>query len=154
VAAVVLGVVSVGLAVGLVLTLVALGNDHDAATARSSALASARTAAVEIGGYDYRHLGQDFGRVLASSTPSFRRSFSQSSDALRSTLRGYDATSAAKVVSAGLVSSTPTRAVVLVLLDQTISNSAQSKPTTERSQIEITLVRSKGRWLIDQVTLL
>ena len=60
----------------------------------------------------------------------------------------------ASVVSAGVVSATTSRAVVLVFLDQNIANSTQTKPTTDRSQVEITLVRSGGRWLVDQVTLL
>jgi Mce-associated membrane protein len=58
------------------------------------------------------------------------------------------------VVSAGVVSASTSRAVVLVFLDQKIANSTQTKPTTDRSQVEITLATSGGRWLIDKVTLL
>ena len=112
------------------------------------------TDAVESAGYDYRHLDRDFGVALAHSTPSFRRSFTQSSDALKTTLTRYHATAHATVVSAGLVSATTSRAVALVLVDQTIANSTQKTPTTDRSQVEITLVNSGGSWLIDQVSLL
>jgi len=148
------GVVAVALAIALALALVALGNQDALGAARPSALAAARTDAVELAGYDYRHLDHDFGVVLANSTPSFRRSFTQSSDALKTTLTRYHATADAKVVSAGLVSATTSRAVALVLVDQTITNSTQKAPTTDRSQVEITLVNSGGAWLIDQVSLL
>ncbi|HEY7948509.1 MAG TPA: hypothetical protein VID75_12600 [Acidimicrobiales bacterium] len=153
-AAVIAGIVAVALAVCLVLALLALGNSNAVAAARVSALGSARTDAVALAGYDYRHLNRDFGAVLANSTPSFQRRFGQASDALKSTLTKFHATAAAKVVSEGLVWASTSRAVVLVFLDQTVTNSTNSKPTTDRSQVEITLVNDQGRWLIDQVSLL
>lgn len=148
------GVVVVALSVALALSLSALGNQDALGNSRTSALAAARTDAVQLASYNYRSLGRDFGVVIANSTPSFRRRFTESSDALKSTLTKYKATADASVLSAGLVSATTSRAVVLVLLDQKIANSKQATPTTDRSQVEITLVSSGGRWLIDQVTLL
>jgi hypothetical protein len=53
-----------------------------------------------------------------------------------------------------MVSATTSRAVALVFLNQTVDNTIQkNKPTTE-SRVEVTLLRSGGRWLIDQVSLL
>ena len=101
-----------------------------------------------------KHLDQDFGKVLAESTPAFKQDFTQSSEVLKTALTRYDASASANVVAAGLVSATTSRAVVLVFLNQTVYNTLQkSKPTTE-SRVEITLLRSGGRWLIDQVSLL
>ncbi len=148
------GALIVALAVGLALSLSALSNQNALASSRTSALSSARTYAVELASYNYRDLDRDFSTVAANSTPSFRRTFAESSDALKSTLSRYKATAVASVVSAGVASASTSRAVVLVFLDQKIANSTQTKPTTDRSQVEITLVRSGGRWLIDQVTLL
>jgi Mce-associated membrane protein len=148
------GAVVVALSVALALSLLALGNQDALGSSRTSALAAARTDAVQLASYNYHDLGRDFGVVVANSTPSFRRRFTESSDALKSTLTKYKATANASVVSAGLVSASTSRAVVLVLLDQKIANSKQASPTTDRSQIEITLVSSGGKWLIDQVTLL
>jgi len=148
------GVVAAGLAVALILSLLSLGNDNALNTARSQALAAARTYSVELAGYDYRHLDRDFSVVVSHSTPSFRRSFTQASNALKKTLTQYHAAADATVVSAGVVSASPTRAVVLVFLTQKITNSTQKQTTTDRSQVEITLVDSGGTWLIDQVTLL
>jgi Mce-associated membrane protein len=140
--------------VALILTLLALGNRNALDSTRTSALSAARIDAVAIAGYDYRHLDRDFGAVLAVSTPSFRRSFTQSSDALKNTLSRYHAIAVAHVVSAGLVSGSTTRAVVLVFLTQKVSNTTQKTSSTDRSQVEITLLHSGGGWLIDQVSLL
>jgi Mce-associated membrane protein len=146
-------VIVVVLTVALVLSLLALGNRDAVNGARSDALAAARTYSVELAGYDYRHLDRDFGTVLANSTPRFRRSFAQSSSALKATLTRYHATAVAKIVSSGLVSATTSRAVVLVFLNQRITNTLKT-PSTDRSQVEITLVHTGGRWLIDDVSLL
>jgi Mce-associated membrane protein len=148
------GVLIVALAVALILSLLALGNQDAQASLRTTALTAARIDAVRLASYNYGDLKRGFATVAADSTPSFRRSFTESSDALKATLTQYKATADASVVSAGLVSSSPSRAVVLVFLTQKIANSTQPKPTTDRSQVQITLVRSGGRWLIDQVTLL
>lgn len=148
------GVVAVALAVVLILTLLALGNKNSLDSARTSALGAARADAVKLAGYDYRHLNRDFGAVVADSTPSFRRKFTQAGDALKTTLSKYHAIAVAHVVSAGLVSATTSRAVALVFLTQKVTNSTQKNSTSDRSQVEITLVRSGGRWLIDQVNLL
>jgi Mce-associated membrane protein len=148
------GFLVAALAVALILSLLALGDQDAQASSRTSALAAARTYAVQLASYNYRDLERGFATVATNSTPSFRHSFSESSDALKTTLTKYKATADASVVSAGLVSSDPSRAVALVFLTQRIANSTQPKPTSDRSQVKITLVKSGGRWLIDQVTLL
>jgi hypothetical protein len=46
----------------------------------------------------------------------------------------------------------PTRAVVLLLLSQTITNSTQkSGPQTQQFIVIMTLLQQKGQWLIDNV---
>jgi Mce-associated membrane protein len=152
--AVIAGVVAVALAVVLVLTLMAVGNRDALNGARTSALAAARTDAVELAGYNYRHLNADFAVVMATSTPTFRRSFTQTSNALKGALTRFHANAVANVVAAGVVSATTSRVVALVFLTQKVKNTTQSGTSTDRSQIEITLLRSGGRWLINQVTLL
>lgn len=149
-----LGSVVIGLTVVVILALLALGNQHALNGVRTSALAAARTDSVELASYDYRHLNRDFAGVLTHSTPTYRRSYRQASDALKRTLTKYHATAVAKVVSAGIVSASSSRVVALVFLDQKVTNTAQTSSTTDRSQVEITLVPSGGRWLIDQVVLL
>lgn len=153
-AVVAMAVAMVVLAVALAAALSSLGSQHAVTAARTSALISARSYTVDIAGYDYRNLGHDFAVVEHESTPSFRRRYVESSDALKTLLVRYHGSASANVVSAGVISATASRAVVLVVFNQSVSNTDQSGATTDRSQLEMTLVRSGSRWLIDQVTLL
>jgi Mce-associated membrane protein len=151
-----------GLAVALVVAVVflttsrlSLSNENSLNSARTSALAAAQSDAVDLANYSYKNLNQDFGKVLAESTPSFKQDFLQTTAALKTTLTRYDASASAKVLAVGLVSVTANRAVALVFLNQTVDNTLQkNKPvTTTESRVEITLVYSGGHWLIDQVSL-
>lgn len=152
---IVVGMIVVVLVGALVQTTLQLRHRNAVDSARISALAAAKTYAVELATYDYRHLDQDFGLVVADSTPSFRQSFTQSSNALKSVLTKYDATATAKVVAAGMVSANTSRAVALLFINQTVTNTTQKgQPTSDESRLEITLLRSHGKWLINQVSLL
>jgi Mce-associated membrane protein len=152
---IVAGVVIVALAVGLVLTSLRVRRADTTNSARASAVAAAKAYAVDLSSYDYRHLGHDFGIVTAHSTPSFARTFGQQSDALKPVLTKYRATAKATIDAVGLTSGSANRAVILVLVSQTVSNSVQKKgPTTDRSQVSLTLVRQHGHWLIDNAQLL
>ncbi len=144
-----------GLLAGLVVTDLKLRHQEALGSARTSALAAADTYSVELASYDYRHLDQDFGAVRQHSSPAFQASFSQSSSALASVLVKYHATANASVLSAGVVSATTSRVVALVFLEQTVTNSTQKTGSQkDQSRVEMTLIRSHGRWLIDQVKLL
>jgi Mce-associated membrane protein len=143
------------LVVALILSLLDVGQKDAVNGARTSALKAAGAYAVEIGSYNYRHLQQDFAVVKEHSTPSFRASFSQSSNALLSILSKYHATATATVAAEGVVSASPSEAVVILFLNQHVTNTAKTGgASTDHSRLEMTLVRSNGHWLIDKVKLL
>jgi Mce-associated membrane protein len=148
------GFVALILAVALVLSITQLNNKSALESSRASALGAARTYAQQIGGYNYNSLNADFGKVLSNSTPSFRHSYSQSSNALKSTLVKYKASATATVISAGIISATTNSASVLVDLNQVVKNTLTKSSTTSRSQISMNLSRSNGKWLINNVTIL
>ena len=152
---IVVGMIVVALVGALVQTTVQLRHRDAVDSARASALVASRTYAIELASYDYRHLDQDFGLVTADSTPSFRQSFTQSSNALKSVLTKYDATAKATVLAAGTVSASTSRVVALLFINQTVTNTTQKGgATSDESRLEITLLRSHGKWLINQVSLL
>jgi Mce-associated membrane protein len=152
---IVVGMIVVVMVGGLAQTTILLRHRDAVDSARTSALTAAKKYAVELASYDYRHLDQDFGLVLANSTPSFRTSFTQSSTALKTVLTKYDATAKASVVAAGMVSANTHLAVALLFINQTVTNTTQKgQPTSDESRLEITLLRSHGKWLINQVKLL
>lgn len=148
-------VVIVLLAAGLAVSQIQLSNQRSTNSARTSALTAAQTYAVDVASYSYKDLSHDFGAVENNSTPSFRKTFEASSQALTKVLRQYHATATARVIDSGVASVTPDRAVVLLFVDQTVTNTAQkSGSTKDNSRIKMTLIRSGGRWRIDQVELL
>lgn len=146
-------VVIVGLAIALIVSQVQLSNRDSLNPDRTSAVAAAKAYAHDVATYSYLHLHRDFGRVESESTPSFRRSFIRSSDGLAKVLVQYKATASAKVLAAGVASISSTKAVVLLFVNQSVANSAQKGVSTDNSRIEVTLSRSDGRWLLQDLKL-
>jgi Mce-associated membrane protein len=147
-------VVIAALAAGLILSLLRVSDLNTVNSARSSALAAAKTYTIEVASYDYRHLTRNFGVVEAHSTASFKGTWSQSSQALIPVLTKYHATSVAQVVAAGVESASTNRVVVVLFVNQTVTNDTQRQATTDQSRLEMTLVHEHGHWLIDKLTLL
>lgn len=146
-------VVIVGLAVALIVSQVQLSDQNSVNGDRTSAVAAAKVYALDVATYSYRHLRQDFGRVESESTTSFRRTFTQSSGSLAKVLVQYKAVATAKVLRSGVESISSSRAVVLLFVNQSVTNTAQGV-STDTNRIEVTLVRSGGRWLLADMKLL
>lgn len=126
----------------------------DTLEAQTLATEEARQAAVplaeDLASYDYRDLGGNFRVVKASATPHFAEQLRQLSEELGPELQQTRAVAKATVRSAGVVRATPTTAVVAVFVDQTVTNSKTSAPRTERSRMELTLLKQAGVWRLDQ----
>jgi Mce-associated membrane protein len=56
-------------------------------------------------------------------------------------------------VQAGVVSATGDRAVVLLAVDQTITNTNSPQPRVERNRMQLTLLKQDGKWRLDDVQL-
>ncbi len=122
---------------------------------RSSAMKAASTYGMYLSSYDYKNLngaGSPWAEVDSHSTPSFRKDFDSTKSNLSSLVNDYKATAKGKVIAAGLSSVTSSRAVALLFIDQTVTNTAQ-KPgtTTQPLRVELVLVRQNGKWLIDKL---
>jgi Mce-associated membrane protein len=102
--------------------------------------------------YDYRHLDEDFARATALLTPRFKEQYlSTTAKGVQPLAEKYKAISSAQATAAGLVEGTPDRAVVLVFVAQTVTNTQLTAPRLDRSRIRTTLVRSGDGWLIDSL---
>jgi Mce-associated membrane protein len=131
-----------------------LSHEHALDAARTSALATARVDAGELASYDYRNLPAHFKDVENGSDAKFAKKFESTSGALEKVLAQYHAVARASVLNAGVVSVSTSRAQVMLFVDQTVTNSQVTTPTTDRSRILITLVRSGSTWLLDQLEVL
>jgi Mce-associated membrane protein len=141
------------LLVALIVTKLQLSNQDSLNADRTSAITAAENDAVDVASYSYKDLSKDFGRVKAESTPSFRATFTKSSDALSKVLTQYKATATAVVKAAGVVSVSSSKAVVILFVNQSVTNTAQKGTTTDESRVKVTLENSGGKWLLEGLTL-
>jgi Mce-associated membrane protein len=155
------GVLGALVAVLLVASLVFLAvkvSSQDAANARrNTVLADAEKYGVYLSSYNYKNLtgsGADWTLVMNNATATFKHDFSQTSGSLGQLLTQYNATATGKVVAAGIASLTSSRAVVLMFIDQTVTNKAnKSTPVAQPLRVELTLLHQGGRWLINTLEL-
>lgn len=149
-------VVTAGLAACLVAVLLAAAlcavtvrGDRADVAGGSSALTAARTSAVTILSYDYRHLDADFAAATALTTGSLRTDYqATTSKAVAQLAAQTHAVVSAKVVAGGVVASTSTTATVLLFVDQTTTSNRLSAPQTDQNRVELTMRRSGRHWLV------
>jgi len=126
---------------------------HALDNARENATAAATSGVATVLSYDYRHLASDFHRAEGLLTARFRKKYdSTTAAAVEPLAQKYQARSSAQVTAAGTISTSVHRVVVLVFVDQTVTNSQLTAPRLDRSRIKVTLADQGGRWLIDQLS--
>ncbi len=122
---------------------------------RASATKAAGSYAVAFGSYNYRNLrgpSAPWTVIEDHATARFRSDYQKTSSALEPTIVSYKATAQATVPESAVSTVSASKAVVLLVLDQTITNSTQkSGPQSQSFIVVMTLLRQKGQWLIDNV---
>lgn len=157
------GAVAVILVAALVLSLVELSNKNSKVSSldhqnslRQSALQAADQDGVYFASYTYTNLhGATAAWTLFEKhcTSKFLADFKQTSSALESSIVDYKATAKATVPTAAVSSLIGDRAIVMLQVSQTITNSAQGKngPQTPVFLVLMTLLHQKGQWYVDNV---
>lgn len=152
---VVLGAVCAGLIALTVVVFLSRQHEKDVAnnlrskdTTHADVVEVAKTFALDFGSYDYRHLDTDFSEVATRMTPSFAKSYTETSNRLKATFLQYKTQVTARIQGYGLTSATKNRAVVVVFLDQTVKTTQSSTARVDRNRLEVDLVRVKGKWLV------
>ncbi len=125
------------------------------AAERAQAQSDAARYAVDLTTYDYRDLPTAFNRVAADSTSSYAAEYRTASQQRADQLVTDKSVSTGKVVATGIQDETPGRtADVLVLVNQSVTNTNTPTPRVQRSELRITLTRSGGAWLLSGLLLL
>lgn len=141
------------LAGGLVFATFRIHSQSSQSSLRSSALSAAAKYGVYLSSYDYQNLSgptAPWTLVETHSTAKFEKDFRSTSGDLSKLLTQYKATAQGQVVAAGLSSVTSSRAVVLLFVDQTVTNTVQKPNTvTQPLRVRLTMLRQGGKWLID-----
>ncbi len=122
-----LGVLSAGLIVVLVIGFFSWQHQRDIDKAHAGALKAAKAFALDFGAYDYRTLDADFKKVTKGMTASFAKDYSDTSSKLKPTLVQYKTHVTASIQGAGVTVGGTAKATVVVFLDQMVSTSQSTR---------------------------
>lgn len=127
---------------------------RQADSARAAAVDAGTKYATDLASYDFTNLAGNFTTVTANSTEKFAQQYKQVSDNLTQLIVQMKATSKGAVTQLGVVESDADHAVLILFLDQTITNTNSPQPRVDRNRMRLNLVKNGDRWLIDDVQLL
>ncbi|GAY16447.1 DUF3329 domain-containing protein [Mycobacterium sp. shizuoka-1] len=120
--------------------------------ARDGQAAAVRYAQI-LTSIDSNNVDQNFAEVLNGATGEFKDMYSQSSAQLRQLLVDNKASARGIVIDSAVQSATPDTVVVLLFVDQTVSNTAAPDPRIDRSRVKMTLEKVDGAWRASKVQL-
>lgn len=130
-----------------------LWQDHQVTRAGQQAQTAAVQYAQVLTSIDSARVDENFNQVLDGATGEFKDMYSQSSMQLRQLLIDNKATAHGVVVESAIQSETRDKVVVLLFVDQSVSNSAVPDPRIDRSRIKMTMEYVDGRWRAGKVEL-
>jgi Mce-associated membrane protein len=128
--------------------------DHQSKVAGEQAQQAAIAYAQVLTSIDSNKVDENFKQVLDGATGEFKDMYTQSSVKLRQLLIDNKATAHGAVVDSAIQSESSDRVVVLLFIDQTVTNNAAPDPRIDRSRIKMTMEKVDGRWRASKVQLL
>ncbi|WP_028653574.1 J domain-containing protein [Nocardioides halotolerans] len=131
--------------------LVTQPSDDAIATATSDAQGAAERAATTILAYDYRHLDEDQQAANALMTSSYRKKYDDLFTQIAANAPDLKVVVTADVVASGIVRSGEDRVQVLVFVNRPTLRADKTDPTIFRDQVVMTMVKSDGDWLVDDM---
>lgn len=148
------------LAAAFVVLLAAVGflgwklwQDDQVTRASEQAQATAVQYAQILTSIDSAKVDENFDAVLDGATGEFKDMYSKSSVELRQLLIDNKAAAHGVVVESAVQSASKDKVVVLLFVDQSVSNSAVPDPRIDRSRIKMTMENVDGRWRASKVEL-
>ncbi len=128
--------------------------EHQIKQAGEQAQQAAINYAQVLTSIDSNNVDQNFRQVLDGATGEFKDMYTQSSVQLRQLLIDNKATAHGVVVDSAIQSESANKVVVLVFIDQTVTNTQAPDPRIDRSRIKMTMEKIDGRWRASKVQLL
>jgi Mce-associated membrane protein len=128
--------------------------DHRVRLAGEQAQQATISYAQVLTSIDSNKVDENFRQVLDGATGEFKDMYTQSSVKLRQLLIDNKATAHGVVVDSAIQSESMNKVVVLVFIDQTVTNTAAPDPRIDRSRIKMTMEKVDGRWRASKVQLL
>jgi Mce-associated membrane protein len=130
-----------------------LWQDREVTRAGEQAQQAAVAYAQTLTSIDSNKVDENFNQVLDGATGEFKDMYSQSSVQLRQLLIDNKASAHGVVVESAIQSASKDKVVVLLFVDQSVSNTNVPDPRIDRSRIKMTMEFVDGRWRASEVTL-
>jgi Mce-associated membrane protein len=130
-----------------------LWDQHQVTEAGQAARQTAISYAQALTSIDSSQLDGDFATVLNGATGEFKDTYTKASVQLRQLLVENKATAHGTVVESAIQSESKTKVVLLLMIDQTVSNTARPDSRVDRTRMKITMELVGGRWLASKVEL-
>lgn len=149
--------VAAGVGAALLASTGALGwqvwQQHRIQQASEAAQRAAVSYAQVLTSIDSNKVDENFKEVLDGATGDFKDMYSQSSVELRQLLIENKATARGVVIESAVQSASKDKAVVLLFVDQSVSNAKLPDPRIDRSRMKMTLEKVDGSWRASKVEL-
>lgn len=123
--------------------------DRAATAAQQAAVAYAQV----LTSIDSAMVDDNFAQVLDGATGEFKDMYSESSTQLRQLLIDYKAAARGVVLESAVQSASTDEVVVLLFIDQTVSNSQVPDPRIDRSRVKMTMQHVDDKWRAAKVAL-
>lgn len=130
-----------------------LWQERQVAQAGQDARQAATDYAQVLTSIDSAKVDENFDAVLDGATGEFKDMYSQSSEQLRQLLIDNKASAHGVVLESAVQSATKDKAVILLFVDQSVTNTNVPDPRIDRSRIKMTMEHVDGRWRASKVEL-
>lgn len=130
-----------------------LWDQHAVSQAGQAAQQTAVNYAQVLTSIDSNQVDQNFTAVLDGATGEFKDTYTKASAQLRQLLIDNKAAAHGTVVDSAIQSQTKNKVVVLLMVDQTVSNAVRPDGRVDRSRMKVTMESVGGRWLASKVEL-
>jgi Mce-associated membrane protein len=130
-----------------------LWDEHTVGQAGQAARQTAIDYAQVLTSIDSNQVDQNFAAVLGGATGQFKEMYTKASVQLRQLLIDNKATAHGVVVESAIQSEAKDKVVVLLMVDQTVDNTARPDGRVDRSRMKMTMEKVDGRWLASKVEL-
>ncbi len=126
---------------------------HQIQQASQEAQRAAVSYAQVLTSIDSDKVDENFKEVIDGATGEFKDMYSESSAELRQLLIENKATAHGVVVESAVQEASKNKAVVLLFVDQSVSNTKLPDPRIDRSRMKMTLEKVDGAWRASKVEL-
>ncbi|OBH19559.1 Mce protein [Mycolicibacter terrae] len=130
-----------------------LWQQHRVSAAAAAGQRAAEDYAQVLTSIDSDRVDDDFAAVLNGATGDFKDTYTKASVQLRQLLIDNKASAQGKVVDSAVQSGSTDKVVVLLMVDQTVTNTTRPDPRVDRSRMKMTMQKVDGRWLASKVEL-